>query len=188
MSALCADFEPQARRYSKLGRYQWSKPFPVDLVLPDPPPPGKLNHNSDCRAWRIRVSSGVLQLRALGKYWLPVLIWMVLIFTASSDTHSSEHSSRILAPVLHWLFPRLSEDSVNLLVFIARKCAHVVEYSIFALLLWRALRKPVKHDARPWSWRQAGFAVLLAALYAASDELHQVFVANGARGRRLACG
>jgi len=103
---------------------------------------------------------------------------MALIFTASSDTHSFEHSSRILAPLLHWLFPHLSADTVNLLVFIARKCAHLAEYSVFALLLWRALRKPVKNVARPWSWREAGLALLLVALYAASDEFHQIFVAT----------
>jgi len=103
---------------------------------------------------------------------------MALIFTASSDTHSYQHSSRLLAPLLHWLFPRLSEDGVNLLVFIARKCAHVAEYSVFALLLWRALRKPAKNVARPWNWREAGLALLLVALYAASDEFHQLFVAT----------
>jgi VanZ family protein len=160
-----APFKPRIRRA-------------LDLFLPDLPPPGKLNHNSDCHARRIQVSSRVLQLRALCKYWLPVLIWMALIFTASGDLRSYEHSSRILAPVLRWLFPHLSEDTINLLVFIARKCAHAVEYCVFALLLWRALRKPVKNDARPWNWRVAGIALLLAALYAASDELHQVFVAT----------
>ena len=103
---------------------------------------------------------------------------MALIFTASSDTHSYQHSSRLLAPLLHWLFPHLSEDGVNLIVFIARKCAHMAEYSVFALLLWRALRKPAKNFARPWNWREAGLALLLVALYAASDEFHQSFVAT----------
>jgi len=120
----------------------------------------------------------VLQLRIFCKYWLPVLIWMALIFTASSDTHSYEHSSRLLAPLLHWLFPHLSADTINLLVFIARKCAHLAEYAVFALLLWRALRKPVKNVPRPWNWREAGLALLLVALYSASDEFHQLFVAT----------
>ena len=101
---------------------------------------------------------------------------MALIFTASSDVHSYEHSSRLLAPLLYWLFPHISAERANLIVFIARKCAHVAEYSVFALLLWRALRRPVKNDPRPWNWRQAGFALLVVALYAASDEFHQIFV------------
>ena len=118
---------------------------------------GKLNHDSDCRARRIRFSSGVLQLRAFCKYWLPVLIWMALIFTASSDAHSYEHSSRILEPLLHWLFPHMPADTVDRIIHhLLRKCAHLTEYAVLALLLWRALRKPVKNDPRPWNWREAG--------------------------------
>jgi VanZ family protein len=118
----------------------------------------------------------VLQLRVFCKYWLPVLAWMALIFTASSDSHSYEHSSRILAPLLLWLFPHISAETVGQLVFIARKGAHLAEYSVFALLLWRALRKPVKNVSRPWNWRETGLALLFVALYAASDEFHQIFV------------
>ena len=144
--------------------------------MPNATPLGKLNCDSDCRARRIRFSSGVLQLRVFCKYWLPVAAWMALIFTASGDSHSYEHSSRILAPLLYWLFPHISADTVGLVVLIARKCAHLAEYAVLALLLWRALRKPVKNVSRPWNGREAGLAVLLVALYAASDEFHQIFV------------
>jgi len=118
----------------------------------------------------------VPQLRTFCKYWLPVVAWMALIFTASSDRDSYEHSSRLIAPLLRWLFPHLPADTVDRIVFIARKCAHLAEYSVFALLLWRALHKPVKKVFRPWNWREAGLVLLLVALYAASDEFHQVFV------------
>jgi len=63
-----------------------------------------------------------------------------------------------------------------LIVLIVRKCAHMTEYAVFALLLWRALRKPMKNDPRPWIWREARLALLMVALYAASDEFHQMFV------------
>jgi VanZ family protein len=118
----------------------------------------------------------VLQLRTFCKYWLPVLAWMALIFTASGDSHSYEHSSRILEPLLRWLFPYLSETYVQEIHHLFRKCAHLAEYFVFALLLWRALRKPVKNVSRPWNWREAGLVLLLVALYAASDEFHQRFV------------
>jgi VanZ family protein len=110
------------------------------------------------------------------KFWLPVLFWMSVIFTASSDSKSFEHSSRLIAPLLRWLFPKISENTVHLIVFLARKCAHVVEYAIFALLLWRALHKPVKNDPHPWNWAKAGLALLIVFFYAASDEIHQIFV------------
>lgn len=116
--------------------------------------------------------------RLFFKYWLPVVIWMAVIFTASSDTHSYEHSSRMIAPLLYWLFPHISANTVDWIVFIARKFAHLAEYSVFALLLWRAFRRPHKNNPRPWGWREAGVALLMVALYAASDEFHQVFVST----------
>jgi VanZ family protein len=57
-----------------------------------------------------------------------------------------------------------------------RKCAHLTEYAVLALLLWRAMRKPVRNDPRPWNWREARFVLLLVMCYAATDEFHQIFV------------
>ena len=58
----------------------------------------------------------------------------------------------------------------------ARKCAHLTEYAVLALLFWRIWRKPVRRELRPWNWRTAGAALLAAALYAGTDEFHQTFV------------
>ena len=94
---------------------------------------------------------------------------MGLIFSASADTGSFQRSSRIIAPFLHRLFPGMSRESVDLIVLAVRKCAHLTESAVLALLIWRALRKPVKNDPRPWLWPQARFALLCVMLYAASD-------------------
>jgi VanZ family protein len=101
---------------------------------------------------------------------------MALIFTASSDKHSYEHSSRFVEPFLRWLFPQLPQAQIEAIHHILRKCAHLTEYALFALLLWRAVRRPVKGDPRPWIWREAGLTLLLVMLYAATDEFHQWFV------------
>jgi VanZ family protein len=110
------------------------------------------------------------------RYWLPVILWMTVIFLASSDTMSSDRTSRILGPLLHLLFPWMSEALVGNIAFGIRKLAHLTEYGLLGLLLWRALRKPVVNDSRPWSWPLMRRTVLLAALYAGTDEFHQVFV------------
>jgi VanZ family protein len=99
-----------------------------------------------------------------------------VIFSASGDKKSFQHSSRIIGPLLHWLFPHISDHATDTIVFFARKCAHLTEYAILALFFWRGLRKPVRNDPRPWSWMEAKNAVLLVALYAATDEFHQLFV------------
>lgn len=112
------------------------------------------------------------------KYWLPVLIWMVLIFSGSTDLMSSQRTSRIIGPLVRWVFPSLPEETVGQVVFVVRKTAHVTEYALLAMLLWRALRRPARSDPRPWSWREPAWALALAVLYAVSDELHQSFVAS----------
>ena len=112
------------------------------------------------------------------KYWLPALVWMCVIYGASGDQASNVHSSRLIGPVVRWLFPHLSEPAVEQVVFIVRKLAHVTEYAILAILLWRAIRRPFRDDARPWRWSDAAWAISLAALYAGSDEIHQMFVPN----------
>ena len=89
---------------------------------------------------------------------------------------SFSHSSRIVAPILHWLFPNLAETAVHGVVFAVRKAAHVTEYTILGMLAWRALRKPMLVDLELWHWPQAGIALLMVALYASSDEFHQSFV------------
>jgi len=103
---------------------------------------------------------------------------MALIFSASSDSHSYEHSSLFVEPLLHWLFPRMPQTRVEAIHHLIRKCAHLTEYAVLALLLWRAVRRPLPGDPRPWAWPEAGLALAIAFLFAASDELHQVFVST----------
>lgn len=109
-------------------------------------------------------------------YWLPVLVWLVLIFGASGDKASFQHSSRIIAPLMHWLFPHISDQGAFYFVLAFRKCAHLTEYAILALLVWSARRKPVWNDTRPWRWSEAAEGLWFVVLYAATDEFHQTFV------------
>jgi VanZ family protein len=109
-------------------------------------------------------------------YWFPLLFWMCVIFTASSDTQSAHHSSLIFEPLMRWLFPHMSQEHIGQLHHLFRKCCHLMEYSILGILAWRAIRQPQKNDRRPWRWDEAGLALAIAFLYAASDELHQVWV------------
>ena len=101
---------------------------------------------------------------------------MVVIFSASGDKGSFQHSSRIIGPLLHWLFPDMSEVNVNHVVTFARKCAHLTEYAILAGLFWRARRQPSGFRTLSWLWREALWAVLFVAVYAMTDEFHQTFV------------
>jgi VanZ family protein len=112
------------------------------------------------------------------RYWLPVLVWLGVIFLGSTEFMSGERTSRIIDPVLRWLLPALSDESVGKVVFLVRKTAHLVEYSILAILLWRALRGGAEAGAAPWCWRQASGVWLMGVVCAMADEFHQVWVSG----------
>ena len=78
--------------------------------------------------------------------WLPVFAWAAVIFAFSSVPHLS--------------------SGLGTWDLVMRKCAHMTEYAVLAILLVRAVERE-------------GPALALGILYAASDELHQAFV----RGR-----
>ena len=57
----------------------------------------------------------------------------------SSPKASSDQTSRIIGPLLHWLFPSISFETEKLVHKAVRKTAHVVEYGVLALFALRAL-------------------------------------------------
>ena len=111
------------------------------------------------------------------KLWLPVALWMGIIFVASTDLGSGEHTASIIGPVLRWLLPNVTPEQLELAHHLMRKGGHLTEYGILALLVLRAVRGSWLPAPERW-WRAAGVALLVAAAYAASDEFHQSFVAS----------
>lgn len=84
--------------------------------------------------------------------WAPAIAWAGLIFWFSAQ-------------------PDLKFSSEGSLDFVVRKAGHMFAFGVLALLFWRALTAAA--FTRPWAWALVG-----AALYAASDEFHQSFT-NG---------
>jgi hypothetical protein len=93
---------------------------------------------------------------------------MMIIFFASSDRQSFQHSSRIIRPLLRWIFPGITPETEDQLVFICRKGAHVLEYALLGILTWLALRS-LQPQPRPWS-RGCRQSFNHRFVYAISDE------------------
>jgi VanZ family protein len=110
------------------------------------------------------------------KTWLPVAMWTAVMFVMSTDLGSATHTSRIIEPILRWLIPGISPDSVSLTEFVVRKGGHLCEYLILALLTLRAVGASMHTSAPAWSWRAAWLALFFAAAYAVTDEFHQSFI------------
>ena len=77
--------------------------------------------------------------------WAPVVAWAALIFTFSS-------------------IPNLGTD-LGVWDTILRKCAHMTEYAVLSVLLFRALGRELP-------------AFLFGLAYSISDEIHQHFVSG----------
>ncbi len=110
--------------------------------------------------------------------WLPAVLWMTLLFSASTDLGAPHRTSRILVPVLRWLVPDISPAALDRAQFAVRKTGHAVGYAVLAALIWRAKRRTPLEGGAPSFGHDAVVAFVLAVLYAASDEWHQTFTAS----------
>ena len=113
---------------------------------------------------------------SIWKAWLPALFWLALIAIESTASLSSENTSRVLYPLLHFLF---GLDPVRFLIWhaVLRKTGHLVGYAVLSLLLFRAWRAtlPIRDHPR-WSMVWARTAFIMTALVASLDEWHQSFI------------
>ncbi|MFO1458001.1 MAG: VanZ family protein [Verrucomicrobiota bacterium] len=109
--------------------------------------------------------------------WLPVAVWMVLIYFGSTDLLAASHTSRFLGPLILWLAPGLDANTVHGLQVLIRKAGHVSEYAVLCALCWRALAIPEwRTEARGELRRRAMTAWGIAVAFAVTDEWHQSFV------------
>jgi VanZ family protein len=84
--------------------------------------------------------------------WLPVFVWLIVIFIGSSIGS----------------MPRVGGKAVDAIV---HRIAHVIEYAVLGGLLLRATS-----ERGSITWRQVIGVALLCALYGVTDEWHQAYV------------
>ena len=102
------------------------------------------------------------------QYWLPLIIWLGIIYSFSTDEFSSGNTAGLVEPLLHFLFPGLSPQQLSFWHAVIRKFGHITEYAILAWLTYRAIRfdetDPLKAKVRTFQF------LVLAAM---TDEFHQ---------------
>ncbi|MEK7188482.1 MAG: VanZ family protein [Patescibacteria group bacterium] len=86
-------------------------------------------------------------------YWVPPLIWGGVIFLFSS-------LARVRTSDIYW------QD------FLLKKSAHIIEYAILTILLYRAFRNSQVKGAK----RAMIYSILISIFYSITDEIHQSFV------------
>jgi VanZ family protein len=109
------------------------------------------------------------------KYWVPLLLWMALIFVASTKAGGPGISSYFLHLVLRWLDPGINAEHFEVVHIGVRKTAHLTEYAGLGYLALRTARAEIPQaESRPAI--AFGAALLFCAFYASTDEFHQSFV------------
>ena len=83
--------------------------------------------------------------------WVPVIVWALVIFLFSSK-------------------PTGTVTEIQVTDFIVKKSAHIIEYAIFTILIYRALC-----NSGVSKKESAIYSLILALIYGASDEFHQSF-------------
>ena len=110
--------------------------------------------------------------RFLSRY-LPLIAWLAFISYASSGSFSAGNTSRIIGPLVLWLFPNTSPETLITIHFLIRKLAHFTEYAILGWLAARAFRTSARAAIRE-RWFLISAALIVT--YALLDEYHQSFV------------
>jgi VanZ family protein len=107
------------------------------------------------------------------QYWFPVFLWICFIFWMSTGMFSAQNTYLFFEPLLRFFVPSISHKEIIFFHIILRKLAHLTEYFISGLLLFRAFRNG-SDKKREWLW--AISSLLVVVIIAASDEFHQSFV------------
>ena len=111
------------------------------------------------------------------------ILWMAVIFIFShrpadlSEQDSSlvgEIILHIAVPDFEDLSPAVQNEMLERITYPVRKCAHMTEYALLAVLLLGAFYTPV---VTSFAVAFAN-ALILTMIYAATDEFHQTFIAG----------
>jgi VanZ family protein len=111
--------------------------------------------------------------RKIYQYWFPVVLWIGFIFWMSTGLFSAHNTYLFFEPILRFFAPSISPKEIIAVHLFLRKLAHVTEYFISGLLLFRAFKNG-SDERREWLWALSSLIVIV--VIAGGDEFHQSFV------------
>lgn len=103
--------------------------------------------------------------------YAPLILWIGVIAFLSSSNGSMAETSRFIEPILKFLLPNTSEETIRSIHAVIRKIAHVTEYSVLAFFAVRAMASAF--DIR--SKMKYILPLVLVAAIASADEINQSF-------------
>jgi VanZ family protein len=104
--------------------------------------------------------------------YAPLILWLAVIFINSSTVGATNNTSRIIRPLLEWLFPNASALTLDIYHGYIRKLAHFTEYAVLAFFASRAFWYSSQTFLRKF-WFV--WAFLFVVFMASADEYNQSF-------------
>ncbi len=101
----------------------------------------------------------------------PLILWIGVIAFLSTSYASMAETSRFIGPVLKYLFPNATEETLHAIHVVIRKLAHFTEYSLLAFFALRAIATPL--NVR--SHIRYVLPLILVIVIASADEINQSF-------------
>jgi VanZ family protein len=104
--------------------------------------------------------------------YAPLILWIGVILFVSTSFGAMSNTSRVIRPLLYFLFPLASEETITIYHGFIRKLAHLTEYSILAFWASRAFWSSTKILLQKYWYL---FSFLTVLLIASIDEYNQSF-------------
>jgi VanZ family protein len=104
--------------------------------------------------------------------YAPLFIWIGVIFFLSSGQGASTRTSVIVRPILEFLFPAATDETLQFYHGVIRKCAHLTEYAILGFWTCRAFVRSRSNFLKDYFYLTAAVLVLMVA---GIDEFNQSF-------------
>jgi VanZ family protein len=123
------------------------------------------------------LGAGIQEAKWRGRFirYAPLLFWVGVIFYFSSGQGSFDETSRFIRPLLEFLFPAATPETLALYHGYIRKFAHPAVYAVLAILAARAFFT----SSRPSLSRHfIAYALIMSLAVAVLDELNQAYVAS----------
>lgn len=126
--------------------------------------------------------------RLLLSYWLPVVLMIMVIATESTEMFGANETGGLIYPIVNWITLHVTGHPINYRLFelihaLLRKTGHLTGYGLLCAVWFRAIRGTARQHTTEivdwnWFWNAAWArkALLMTALIASADEIHQTML------------
>jgi len=104
--------------------------------------------------------------------YAPLVLWTLVVLGFSTGQASASETSIIIRPILQFLFPAASEDTIALYHGYIRKCAHFAEYGALSFFAIRAFAASAMILVKKYCYI---LGVVYVLIIASLDEYNQSF-------------